>query len=57
MSTLVEIERAIEKLPADEVIQLVGWLDDYHATIAAASETFARLDAEEDDPDSQWLGN
>tara|TARA_R110002096_G_scaffold4501_52_gene21386 strand:- start:2233 stop:2406 length:174 start_codon:yes stop_codon:yes gene_type:complete len=57
MSTLVEIEDAIEKLPSDEVEKLARWLDGYQATIAASAETFAALDAEEDDSESQWLGD
>ena len=36
MSTLVEIEQAIETLPPAQIIELARWLEDYQAMIGAA---------------------
>jgi hypothetical protein len=53
MSTVAEIEAAIERLPIDQVREVAAWLDEYQATINASAEVFAMLDAEEDEGD-QW---
>lgn len=53
MSTVTEIESAIEQLPAIQVRELAAWLEEYQATINASSEIFAQLDAEEGKGD-QW---
>lgn len=50
MSTVAEIEAAIEYLPADQVRQVAAWLEEYQGTINASAEVSARLDAEETDP-------
>jgi len=47
MSTLVEIEAAIEALPADELAKLARWLEDYQAMIGTA-ETLGELYDEEE---------
>ena len=53
MSTVAEIEAAIEKLPVEQVRKVAAWLDEYQATINASAEVFAMLDAEEGAGD-QW---
>ena len=55
MSTVAEIESAIEQLPVNQVRELAAWLDEYQATISASAEIFALLDAEEGEGD-QWHG-
>ena len=47
MRTVAEIKSAIEKLSVGEVSQLAQWLQEYHATIYAASQVFSLLDFEE----------
>ena len=37
MSTIAEIERAIEQLPAAEVGALAAWLEEYRAGLRSAS--------------------
>jgi len=57
MSTVAEIERAIEKLPTDPMLKVASWLDDYRAMIEASEELFERLDEEEGQTAGhQWLG-
>jgi hypothetical protein len=53
MSTVAEIESAIERLPIKQVREVAAWLDEYQATINASAEVFAKLDAEEGQGD-QW---
>lgn len=53
MSTVAEIESAIERLPIDQVREVAAWLEEYQATINASAEVFAMLDAEEGEGD-QW---
>ena len=47
MSTVAEIESAIERLPMEQVRELAKWLEEYQAAINASAEIFAMLDAEE----------
>ena len=47
VSTIAEIESAIEKLPTDQMLAVAAWLDDYRAMIQASENTFAQLDVEE----------
>ncbi len=54
MTTVAEIESAIERLPITQVRELAAWLEEYQATINASAEVFAMLDAEEGAGD-QWL--
>jgi hypothetical protein len=57
MSTVLEIETAIEKLPTAEMLEIAAWLDEQRAMIQASESMFAALDAEEgDDAGRQWLG-
>lgn len=47
MSTVAEIESAIERLKPTEVAQLAAWLEEYQQMIHASSEMFALYDQEE----------
>jgi len=47
MTTVAEIESAIEHLPMDQVREVFAWLEEYQATSNASSEVFAVLDEEE----------
>ena len=47
MTKLMEIESAIETLPAQEVQELAQWLEEYQAMINASEQVFSMLDAEE----------
>ncbi|MBI4026447.1 MAG: hypothetical protein HY360_15790 [Verrucomicrobia bacterium] len=53
MTTVVEIESAIERLPIPQMREVAAWLDEYQATINASAEVFAMLDAEEGQGE-QW---
>lgn len=53
MSTVAEIEAAIERLPIEQMREIAAWLDEYQATVSASAEVFTMLDAEEDST-SQW---
>ncbi len=48
MSTVVEIESAIQKLTSSEVTELAGWLSEYQQMIQASAEVFAMYDREEE---------
>jgi len=57
MSTVAEIESAIEKLPTGEMLAVAAWLDDYRTMIHASEALFSQLDAEEGETAGrQWLG-
>jgi hypothetical protein len=47
MSSVLEIERAIEQLPAPQVHELGEWLDEQRAMLAASASVFALYDEEE----------
>jgi len=53
MTTVAEIESAIERLPAEQVREVAAWLEEYQSTINASGEVFQMLDAEEG-PGAQW---
>ncbi len=53
MSTVFEIEKAIETLPPQEYSQLREWFAEREATMAASSSVFALYDAEEGEG-QQW---
>lgn len=53
MSTIAEIESAIERLPIEQMREVAAWLDEYQATINASAAVFSMLDAEEG-PGKQW---
>ena len=48
MSTLPEIEAAIEKLPPAELRELITWIEDYAAAIGGTETLFGVYDAEEE---------
>jgi len=50
MSTVTEIETAIEKLPPAKVEELAAWLDEYRQTLNASGAVFAVYDEEEKRP-------
>lgn len=57
MSSVVEIEKAIERLPTSEMLEVAEWLDAQRAMIASAETIFQMLDEEEgDESGRQWLG-
>jgi hypothetical protein len=48
MSTVTEIEAAIEKLPPDELRALVNWIEECAAAIGGSETLFGMYDAEEE---------
>ena len=48
VSTVTEIEAAIERLPSDELRALVNWIEEYAAAIGASETLFGLYDAEEE---------
>jgi hypothetical protein len=48
VSTVTEIEAAIERLPSNELRALVNWIEEYAATIGASETLFGMYDAEEE---------
>ena len=57
MSTVAEIESAIEKLPTEQMLAVAAWLDEHKAMIQASEGVFAALDAAEGEAaGKQWLG-
>ncbi len=55
MSTVAEIEAAIQQLPIEQVREVAAWLDEYQATINASATIFAMYDEEEGEG-NQWHG-
>jgi hypothetical protein len=47
MSTVSEIGSAIEKLPREQLNELLAWVDDYRASLGAAESLFTMYDGEE----------
>jgi hypothetical protein len=57
MSTVLEIEKAIESLTTSEMLEVAEWLDVQRSMIAASESTFQILDEEEgEEAGRQWLG-
>ena len=57
MSSVVEIEKAIENLPTVEMLEVAEWLDARRAMVAASESVFQMLDDEEGETaGKQWLG-
>ena len=48
MSTVTEIEAAIERLPPDELRALLNWIEEFAAAIGASETLFGTYDAEEE---------
>jgi len=56
MSSVAEIEKAIESLPTAEMLEVGEWLDARRAMIAASESVFQMIDEEEgEDAGKQWL--
>ena len=53
MSTVLEIEKAIETLPPEELGKLREWFAEREATLAASASVFALYDWEEAEG-QQW---
>ena len=53
MSTVLEIEKAIETLPPEELGKLREWFAEREATLAASASVFALYDGEEAEG-QQW---
>jgi hypothetical protein len=53
MSSVIEIERAIEQLPAAQLLEVGEWLDAQRATLAASASLLNLYDAEEGEG-QQW---
>jgi hypothetical protein len=47
MSSVAEIESAIERLSPAEVAQLAAWLEEYQQMVNASAEIFSMYDKEE----------
>ena len=56
MTTVAEIEHAVEHLPQEDVEELTTWLVEYQCALSASTEMFHQYEAEETDQDSQWIG-
>ena len=57
MSTVAEIEAAIEQLPTRQMLEVAGWLDERRGMIASSEALFQQLDEEEGEAaGKQWLG-
>jgi hypothetical protein len=57
VSSVVEIEKAIESLPTAEMLEVAEWLESRRAMIGASESVFQMLDKEEgEDAGKQWLG-
>jgi hypothetical protein len=57
MSTVAEIETALEQLPTEQMLAVAAWLDERRAMLSASEAMFQRLDeAEDKDAGNQWLG-
>lgn len=48
MSTVLEIESAVEKLPADKLAEFAAWFEDYQTMVNSSAEVFAMYDREEE---------
>jgi hypothetical protein len=48
MSTVTEIETAIERLPSGELRALINWIEEYAAASGASETLFEMYDAEEE---------
>ena len=47
MSTVAEIESAIEKLQGSEISELAAWFNEYQQMVLASAQVFAMHDREE----------
>ena len=57
MSTVAEIETALEQLPTEQMLEVAAWLDERRAMLSASDAMCQQLDeAERDNAGKQWLG-
>ncbi|HZJ17035.1 MAG TPA: hypothetical protein VFD27_18415 [Chthoniobacteraceae bacterium] len=57
MSTVAEIESALEQLPTEQMLEVAAWLDERRAMLSTSEAMFQQLDAAEGaDAGQQWLG-
>jgi hypothetical protein len=57
MSTVAEIETALEQLPTEQMLAVAAWLDERRAMLSASEIMFQQLDETEgEDAGNQWLG-
>ncbi len=47
MSSVAEIEAAIERLTPAEVVEVAAWIEEYQQMINASAEVFSMYDKEE----------
>ena len=55
MTTVAEIESAVERLPREGVEELATWLVEYQGMLSASAEMFHQYLAEETDSEDQWI--
>ena len=55
MTTVLEIERAIERLPAPEMDQLAAWFDEFRASVLTTEAVFLSYDIAEGEGPGQWI--
>jgi len=48
MSTVLEIENAVQKLPAEKLAEFAAWFEDYQTMVSSSAEVFALYDREEE---------
>ncbi len=53
MSTVAEIETAMEKLHPAEFYELLAWIEEYQAMVGASEPLFAMYEEEETQPGGQ----
>ena len=57
MSTVAEIETALEQLPTEQMLAVAAWIEERRAMLNASETVFQRLDeAEGKNVGQQWLG-
>ncbi len=48
ISTVLEIENAVQKLPAEKLAEFAAWFEDYQTMVSSSAEVFALYDREEE---------
>ena len=57
MSTVAEIESALEQLPTEQMLAVAAWLEERRAMLSASETMFQQFDeAEGQSAGNQWLG-
>ena len=57
MSTVAEIENAIERLSKNELVELASWFEEYQQMVSASSQMFELYDREEESCRKPNAGN